>query len=125
MTVTPTETKHDAGGLESGLAHVLQVGTYASIALISAGVLLLIRAGRSPLDPGLPFDLGRLPADLAALRPEGFLWLGILGVVATPALRVIGALIGFARRGERTMVIVAAMILAVVALGVIAGLVTG
>jgi uncharacterized membrane protein len=115
----------DAGGLESALGRVLQVGTYVSIALVAVGVVLLIGGGGSPLDPGLPFDLARLPADLVALRPEGFLWLGIVGVVATPGLRVVGALIGFARRGERTMVIVALLILFVVALGVIAGLVTG
>jgi uncharacterized membrane protein len=115
----------EAGGLESVLGRVLQVGTYVSIGLVAVGVVLLIGGGGSPLDPGLPFDLTRLPADLIALRAEGFLWLGIVGVVATPGLRVVGALIGFARRGERTMVIVAFLILVVVALGVIAGLVTG
>jgi uncharacterized membrane protein len=115
----------DAGGLESALGRVLQVGTYVSIALVAIGVVLFIGRGGSPLDPELPFDLARLPGDLVALRPEGFLWLGIVGVVATPGLRVLGALIGFARRGERTMVVVAFLILVVVALGVIAGLVTG
>jgi uncharacterized membrane protein len=53
------------------------------------------------------------------------LWLGILGIIATPGIRVLGALVGFARRGERTMVGVAAGILVVVAAGVLAGLVTG
>lgn len=114
-----------ANGLESTLAHALQVGTYASIALVTAGVLLLIAGGGSPLDPGAPFDLGRIPSDLAAGRPEGFLWLGIIGIVATPGLRVALALVGFARGGERLMAVVALLILAVVALGVLAGVVTG
>lgn len=114
-----------AGGLESALARVLQAGTYASIALVAVGVVLLVGRGGSPLDAGPPLNLGTLAADLAAGRPGAFLWLGILGVVATPGLRVVGALIGFARRGERTMAVVALLILAVVAVGILAGLVTG
>ena len=47
------------------------------------------------------------------------MWLGLLAVVATPAARVVAALIGFVRRGERTMAIVAALILAVIALSVV------
>ena len=113
------------GGLEPTLARVLQVGTYASIALIAAGALLLIAGGDSPLDPGPPLRLDRLVADLAAARPAGLLWLGILGVLATPALRVVGALVGFARRGERMMVLIAVLILVVVGIGVVAGLMTG
>jgi uncharacterized membrane protein len=112
-------------GLEASLAHVLQIGSYASIALVTAGVLLLAAGGVSPLDPGPALDLGRIPSDLVAGRPAGFLWLGIISVVATPGLRVALALVGFARRGERLMVLVAALILVVVAVGVLAGLVTG
>lgn len=115
----------DADSLESTLAHVLQIGTYTSIAFVTAGVVLLVAAGGSPLDPGAPFDVGRIPPDLAAGRPEGFLWLGIIGVAATPGLRVALALVGFARRGERLMAAVALLILAVVALGVLAGVMTG
>ena len=111
--------------LESILARVLQAGTYASIALVAIGVVLFTGAGGSPLDPGPPLDVAGIAADVAAGQPGGFLWLGVLGIVATPGLRVVGALIGFARRGERAMTIVAALILVVVALGVIAGLVTG
>jgi uncharacterized membrane protein len=113
------------GGLESTLASVLQIGTYVSIALVAIGVVLLVAGGGSPLDPGPPLSVGTIVTDLAAGRPAGFLWLGILGIVMTPGLRVIGALVGFWRRGERRMAGVALAILAVVALGVFAGLVTG
>jgi uncharacterized membrane protein len=111
--------------LEPALARVLQVGTYVSIALVLVGTVLLLAGGISPLaaSPGLVVE--RLPPDILAGRPEGFLWLGILGICATPALRVVGALVGFWRRGERQMVAVALLILAVVAAGVFIGLLAG
>ena len=55
-----------------------------------------------------------------ALQPAAFVWLGVLVILATPAARVVTALIGYLRKGEREMAIVAVLILAVIALGVIA-----
>lgn len=110
-----------ARSLESSIARLLTAGTYASVALIAIGVVGLALAGTSPLDPAPVFALDRLGADLVGLRPMGFLWLGILGIIATPAARVAAALVGYARSGERPMVIVAALILLVIALGVASG----
>ncbi len=111
--------------LEVALAHVLQVGTYVSVALIGVGVALLLAGGGSPIQGGPPLDIATLPVDLLALRPAGFLWLGILGVIATPALRVARALLGFARRGEQRMVGVSVLVLAVIVVGVIVGVMAG
>jgi uncharacterized membrane protein len=111
--------------LEPALARVLQAGTYVSVALVAVGTVLLLAAGISPLALGPALRLDRVVADAAAGRPEGFLWLGILGICATPALRVLGALIGFWRRGERRMVVVALLILVVVAAGIFSGLLAG
>lgn len=121
-----TPPGHSIGGtepviLEVALAHVLQLGTYLSVGLVAAGSVLLLAGGGSPLAGGQPFDLGRLVGDLVALTPAGFLWLGILGVVSTPALRVLRALLGFARRDERRMVAVSALVLGVIAVGVVVG----
>lgn len=113
------------GALETTLARLLQVGTYLSMALIAVGTALLLLDGGSPLDIAPLLDLGRLPGDLAAGRPEGFLWLGVLGVLATPGLRVLGALVGFARGREWRMTAVAAAIILVVGLGIVADVVTG
>jgi uncharacterized membrane protein len=107
--------------LESTIARLLAVGTYVSVGLIAVGTGLLLAQGRSPLDAAPLLDLRRLPADLAALQPAGFLWLGILGVVATPASRVGAALVGYARAGERRMALVAGLILIVIAIGVATG----
>ena len=71
-----------------------------------------------PLSGGPPFDLVRLGPDVAGLRPAGFLWLGLLAVIATPTARVIASLVGYTRGGERSMAIVAALILVVIAASV-------
>lgn len=113
------------GALEVALAHVLQLGTYVSIGLIGIGSVLLIAAGGSPVAGGPPLAPDRIVPDLLALRPAGFLWLGIVGVLATPGLRVLRALFGFWRRGERRMALVALLVLVVVAVGVAAGFLSG
>ena len=113
------------GTLEAALAHVLQLGTYASVALIGVGSVLLLAFGGSPLGGGPAFAPELIVPDILALRPAGFLWLGIAGVLATPGLRVLRALIGFWRRGEQRMAVVAVLVLVVVAVGVVAGLLSG
>jgi len=117
--------KPAAPSLEATIARLLTVGTYASIGLVGVGTVLLLAAGRSPLDPAPDLDLGRLVPDLLSGQPAGFIWLGILGIIATPAARVLTALVGYRRSGERTMVLVAAAILVVIAAGVVTGTATG
>lgn len=114
-----------AGSLEVALAQVLAIGTNVSIALVAIGTVLQLSSGGSPLDGGPPLSLATLAADLVALRPAGFLWLGIIGVIATPALRVLGAGLGFWRRGEQGMTLVAVLVLAVIALGIFIGVMAG
>ena len=111
--------------LEPALARVLQIGTYISIGLVLVGSVLLLAGGISPLAASPALQVERLVPDILAGRPAGFLWLGILGICATPSLRVVGALIGFWRRGERRMVAVALLILVVVAAGVVTGVLAG
>jgi uncharacterized membrane protein len=111
--------------LEPALARVLQVGTYISIALVLVGTVLLLAGGISPLAASPALQVDRLVPDILAGRPAGFLWLGILGICVTPALRVAAALVGFWRRGERRMVGVALLILVVVAAGVVTGVLAG
>ena len=107
--------------LESGIARLLMVGTYASVALLAIGVVAMAIAGRSPRDASPPLDPGRLLGDVLALRPEGFLWLGLILVIATPSARVAASLVGYLRRGERAMAGVSAAILGIIVLSVILG----
>jgi uncharacterized membrane protein len=102
------------------VARVLKVGTYGAVALIGLGVVLMLANGRSPLDVAPALDLGRMAADIVSLQPAGFVWLGVLLIVATPCVRVLTALIGYLRNGEREMAVVAVLILAVITLGVLA-----
>jgi uncharacterized membrane protein len=104
--------------LERRIARLLTVGSYLSVALLAVGFGAMLIEGRSPLDGGPPLDPRSIPADLLALRPAGFLWLGLLTVVATPVARVAVALFGYLRGNERTMAVVATLVLAVIALSV-------
>jgi uncharacterized membrane protein len=86
----------------------------------------MVAAGISVESTTFPtFDPGQVLADLVALRPEGFLWAGIVVVVLSPIVRVTGELIGFAGQRDRTMALVAAGILLVVALSVVTALALG
>lgn len=100
--------------LEHTIARLLTIGTYLSIALLVIGLCLRLATGGGP-SVGPAFDLARLVPDLVGLKADGFLWLGLLVVVATPAARVAASLIGYLRRGEPRMAIVAALILLVIA----------
>ena len=113
----------DPGGapppdLERSIARLLTIGTYLSVGFLVVGVVLMLRSGIAPRSGGPAFDPGRLISDVLALRPAGFIWLGLVAVVATPAARVLASLVGYVRRGERLMAVVAASILAVIALSV-------
>ena len=119
-----TQTRQSGGetrtdDLDRTIARLLTAGTYVSVGLLTIGVALMAVAGLSPLAGGPAFDGYRLAGDLAGLRPEGFLWLGLIAAIATPSLRVAASLLGYLRRGERLMAIVALLILGVIALSVL------
>jgi uncharacterized membrane protein len=108
--------------LERTVGRVLGAGALASVALLAIGIAGMGVGHVAPLDRPFPaFDLGRLPADVAALRPSGFLWFGLLAVILTPSIRVIASLLGFAVAGERRMVAVAVVVLAVICLSAALG----
>jgi uncharacterized membrane protein len=105
--------------LDRPIARLLTYGTYVSIALLTVGIVLMFASHIAPFAGGPRFQPELLVDDLVHGRPAGVIWLGLIAVIVTPAARVIAALIGFARQGERTMAIVALLILAVIALSVV------
>ena len=115
-----TSGSDSALALDLTVARLLSTGTLASVTLLAIGVVLMAISGRSPLDSGFPMlDLTRLPADILALRPEGFLWLGLIAVILTPTSRVIASLVGFVRAADRQMVLISVAILAVIGASVV------
>ena len=69
------------------------VGLAISTTLMLVGIGLALFAQRD-LPIAVP-DLGEVLARVAALRPSGFLALGLLVLIATPILRVVGSIIAF------------------------------
>jgi uncharacterized membrane protein len=111
--------------LDLTIARILTVGSYLSVGFIAIGVVLMAVNGRSPLDPPPGFDPTALVREILEARPEGFLWLGLLILLATPATRVAASLVGYIRSRERQMTAVSIAILVVIAGGVIIGVVLG
>ena len=126
MTSRSTVAPGGTDPLDLTIARILTVGSYLSVALIVVGVALMAVDGRSPLDRPFPgFDPTALGADIVAGRPEGFLWLGLVILLATPATRVTASLVGYIRTRERQMIAVSIGILAVIFGGVVIGVVLG
>ena len=91
------------------------------VILLAIGVGLMVTNGIDPESATFPaFSPGTIVADMAALRPEGYLWAGIVILIATPIVRVAGELVTFATRGDRVMALVSLAILGVIALSVVA-----
>ena len=111
-----------AGRLERTVGLLLGIGSVLSVALLAIGIVGMWATNVGPLDRPFPaFDLARLPRDLASAKATGFLWLGIIAVILTPSVWVMASLVGFAAGGERRMVAVAVVVLAVICLSAALG----
>lgn len=104
---------------ERTIGRLLIAVTYAATALLAVGVALMLASGIAPLSGGPRLDVGSLIGDLASIQPAGFLWLGLIVVIATPITRVAAAAVAFARAGEQRMVAVAVGIVAVIAVSIL------
>lgn len=105
-------------GAERRIGRLLIAMTYLSVALLTVGVGLLLGAGISPVSGGPGLDLTTIGSELAAFGPAGFLWLGLLAVIAAPIGRVLLAAVAYARTDDWQMVAIAVAILAVIAFGI-------
>lgn len=115
----PAQPGSTERSLDRTIGRVLQWGIAASMALLVAGVLLMIAGRVDPLGPPpLPFDPAGLVRGLVTLQPEAYLWLGLIVTIATPSLRVLASLVGYGRAGDRRMVLVSVGILTVIAASV-------
>ena len=111
-------------GIISGL---LRYGTYLAVVLVLAGVAGMLLTGVDPLAHGAApaFDASSIPGDLLALRPRGFLWAGLVTVMALPVGRVVVAGLGFLAAGDRRLALVSGAVLLVVLASILAALAAG
>jgi len=105
--------------VERTVRWVLLAGVGMSVALMSAGLVLGLLDGSA--FPRAVAPLGGLLRGLAALEPGAYLSLGLIVLVATPFVRVVGSLIAFAREPDVRFVLVTAAVFVVMCLGVALG----
>jgi len=103
---------------ERRIGRLLIAVTYLSVATLAIGLVLMIADGIAPTSGGPLLDLGGLARQIVALDPAGFLWLGLLAVVAAPIGRGVVAGVAYAGEADWLMVGISIAILAVIAVGV-------
>jgi uncharacterized membrane protein len=111
----------DAARLEVFIGRLMVWGVYAAMALISIGIILAGLAGIDPLARGLApaLDPVGIVTSMLALQPEGFLWAGIVLILAIPIGRVVVAGVGFLATGERRFALISLLVLLVVVISIV------
>ena len=105
--------------LERLVERLLLAVIAVSVTLMTLGVALGLAAGDGLSDAVLA--VSGLPEALTSWEPAGYLSLGLIVLMATPFVRVAGALVVFAMERDRRYVLVTAVVLAVMCLSVLLG----
>jgi uncharacterized membrane protein len=119
-----TRSEETAFAMEAAVGRLLVVGTWLAMGLVLVGVVLMLASGLDPLNHGaVPlFRLAEVPAQLLALRPEGFLSTGVVFIVALPIGRVIVSGLGFLAARDLRMAAISLAVLAVVLISVVSSI---
>jgi uncharacterized membrane protein len=105
--------------LNAVVHRVLTVGLVISTALILAGLTLdLVRHRQVPIDAPTFSEVFRR---IAQLRASGFLMLGLLVLIATPILRVVGSTLAFLYERDWRYALITLVVLLVVTLSLLLG----
>jgi uncharacterized membrane protein len=113
-----------AYAMEAVVARLLVVGTWLAMGLVLVGVILMLATGVDPLDHGAvpPFQLTAIPGQMLALEPQGFLWAGIVLIIALPIGRVVVSGLGFLAARDLRMAGISLAVLIVVLVSVVASI---
>ena len=119
MAQQPTTSKWSDRQLQLILGNVLRTGVLAAATVVfSGGMLYLVRHGAAvpsyAVFHGEPSDLcsiGGIITDVIAGSSRGIIQLGLLLLIATPVMRVLLALVGFAWQRDKTYVLVSLTVL--------------
>jgi uncharacterized membrane protein len=107
--------------IENILGNLLRTGVVVSAVIVFCGaVVFLARHGRAPADyrvfQGEPSELRSVPGvvrDAMDLSGRGIIQLGLLFLIATPVVRVIFSIWGFAAERDRMYVVFTVIVLAI------------
>lgn len=115
---------HDtAARLETAAAKLLTWGTRVALLLVLVGVVGMIATGVDPITAVPPaFSLAAIPGEIASLQPTGFLWAGLLVLIALPLGRVVVSGAGFLAAGDRRLALLSGLVLLVIAVSIVAAL---
>ena len=122
---TRASSSDTAYAMEAAVARLLVVGTWLAMGLVLVGVPLKLAAGLDPLDHGAvpPFRLAAIPGEILALDPAGFLWAGIVLIIALPIGRVVVSGLGFLAARDVRMAAISLGVLVVVLVSVVSSVV--
>jgi uncharacterized membrane protein len=109
----------DTRNLNEVVQRVLGTGLVLSAAMLLLGLAQLVLAGR-PL-PTATLPPGEAIREALGLQPSGLLTLGILLLLVTPVLRVVGSILVFICDGDRLYALVTFAVLVVVIIGALLG----
>ena len=105
--------------LDAVVHRLLVVGLVISTALMLIGLALDLLLRREI--PTVVPDLGEVWTRVLAIRPSGFLALGLLVLIATPIVRVVGSIIIFAYERDWRFALITLVVLAIVTLSLLLG----
>ncbi len=98
---------------------VLIIGLAISTALMLVGIGLALFYRRDL--PTTAPDVGAVPSRVLALRPSGFVALGLLVLIATPILRVVGSIGVFLYERDWRFAAITSLVLGVLAVSLLLG----
>jgi len=111
--------------MELFIGRLLMAGVAVSMAVISAGVMLMfihhpdyLKSAadlRRLIEPGaaFPHTLGQVAQGLMAGRGQAVVALGLMLLIATPIFRVVAAMVGFALQRDRGFTLISTVVLIV------------
>jgi len=85
--------------MDEWIGYLLRAGVLSAAAVVAAGAAWYLASGGPAGDP----------------RAIKLIWAGLLILVATPVARVVFSLVAFALQGDRSYVLITAIVLAVLA----------
>jgi len=106
--------------LDRIIANVLRGGVLLSFVIVASGGFIYLLQHRGDVEPYARFSgtaglqtLNGIWQSAKGFESEGFIQLGLVVLIATPVVRVLMSVLGFALTGDRLYVFVSVIVLAI------------